>query len=165
MLVCGGQRSVISSQLYWRKKTFWTMLEVFCNNFMHAAQTSDPAQWLHLSRALLHGIHSVFPTQKVSGHNGYDLISKKKLDSGKVQWSVKKKVLGWMIDGATRCIKLARDKQSVLDAELQKIVRMPKGLTFKRIEKLIGKIRYAATSGLTGKNLMTPIRKILQVKP
>ena len=45
-----------------------------------------------------------------------------------------------MVDGATRCIELVRDKQSAIDAELQNIVRMKKGMTFKRIEKLIGKI-------------------------
>ena len=41
-------------------KPFWTILEIFCDNFIHMAQTCDPAQFLHLSRALLHGIHSVF---------------------------------------------------------------------------------------------------------
>ena len=44
-----------------------------------------------------------------------------------------------MVDGATRCIELARNKQSVIDAELHKIVRIKKGVPFKRIEKLIGK--------------------------
>ena len=86
------------------------MLEVFCDDFIHMAQTSDPAQFLHLSRSLLHGIHSVFPPSKVSGHNGQDPISKKKLDSGKGNWAVRKEVLGWMVDGATRCIELAPDQ-------------------------------------------------------
>ena len=56
-----------------------------------------------------------------------------------------------MVDGATRCIELARDNQTAIDAELQKIVRMKKGVPFKPIEKLIGKIRHAATSVPTGK--------------
>ena len=30
-------------------KPFWTMLEVFCDDFIHMAQTSDPAQFLLLS--------------------------------------------------------------------------------------------------------------------
>ena len=45
-----------------------------------------------------------------------------------------------MVDGAIRYIELARDKQSAIDADLHKIVRMTKGLPIKRIEKLIGKI-------------------------
>ena len=93
------------------------------------------------------------------------MISKKKLDPDKGQWSVRKGMLGWMGDGATRCIKLARDKQSLIDAELHKIVRTTKGVPFKLIEKLIGKIRHAATAVPTGNFLMTPINKILQVKP
>ena len=78
------------------------MLEVLYYYLIHMAQTSDPAQLIHLSRALLHGINSVFPLPQVSGHNGQDPISKKKLESGKGQWSVKKEVLGWMVDGAIR---------------------------------------------------------------
>ena len=83
------------------EKPFWTMLEVFCEKIIHMEQASDPAQLLHLTIALLHGIHSVFPPPKVSGHNGQDSISKKKLDSGEGQWSLRKEVLGWMVDGAT----------------------------------------------------------------
>ena len=64
------------------EKPFWTMLEVFCDDFIHMAQTSDPGKLLYLSRALLHGIHSVFPPPAVSGRNGYDPISEKKLAEG-----------------------------------------------------------------------------------
>ena len=108
-------------------------MEVFCDNFIHIAQTSDPAQLLHLSRELMYEIHIVFP--QVSGHNGKDTISKKKLDSGKVQRAVRKEVLGWMVDGATWCIKLERDKQCTIDAELHNILLMTKGVPFKHIKK------------------------------
>ena len=57
-----------------------------------------------------------------------------------------------MVDGAPRCIELERDKQSAIDAELQNIVRTKKGVPFKIIEKLIGKIRHVATAVPTGKN-------------
>ena len=71
-------------------KPFLTMLEIFCDDFIHMAQTSGPAQLLHFSRALLHVIHSMFPPPQVSGHNGQDPISKNKLESGKVHWTVRK---------------------------------------------------------------------------
>ena len=64
-----------------------------------------------------------------------------------------------MVDGATMCIKMAQDKKSVIDADLHKIVCMSKWVPFKQIEKLIGKIRHAATAVPTGKKLMTPIKK------
>ena len=131
-------------------KPFWNMREVFCNNFIHMAQTSEPAQLLHLSIALLHGIHRIFPPPKVSGHNRQDPISNKKLESVEGQWEVRKEVLGWMVYGATRCIELARDKQSFIDAELQNNVRMTKGAPFKRLEKLIRKSQHATTAVPTG---------------
>ena len=82
-------------------KPFWTMLGVFCDDFIHMSQTIDPAQLLHFSRAFLNGTHNVFLLPQVSEHNGKDQISKKKLESGEGQWAVRKEVLGWMVDGAT----------------------------------------------------------------
>ena len=75
----------------------------------------------------------------MSGHNRRGLISKKKLESGKDQWAVKKEVLGCMADGATRCIELERDKKIAIDAKMHTILRMKKGVTFKQIEKMIEK--------------------------
>ena len=42
-----------------------------------------------------------------------------------------------MVDGATQCIELVQDNQSDIDSDLHNIVHIPKGVTFKRIEKLI----------------------------
>ena len=75
----------------------------------------------------------MFPPTYLSGHNEKDPIFKKKLDTGEGQWAVRKEVLGWMVDGTTRCIELAQDKQSAIDADLHKVVRMKKGVPFKRI--------------------------------
>ena len=146
-------------------KPFFHMLEIYCDDFIALAQTSDPAKLLHLSRALLHGIHSVFPPPTASGHVGQDPVSEKKLMEGDGQWEVRKEVLGWMLDGGTRCIELARKKQEDIDHELHCIIRMSSGVPFKRVEKLIGKIRHAAIGVPTGKNLMTPINRILRHKP
>ena len=140
------------------------MLELFCDDLIHMTQKIYTSQLLYLSRTLQHGIHSVFPTPHVSGNNGRYPISMKKLESGEGQWAVRKEVLGWMVDGATWCIKLAWDKKSVIDAELHKIVRMTKGVPFKRIKILSGKIQNAETVVPTGKKFMTPIKKILLVK-
>ena len=92
-----------------------------------------------MSRALLHGIQRVFPLPKVSGHNGQDPISKKKFNSVKVQCLVRKEVLGWMVDGATRCIELARDKKSATDVDLHKILRMKKGCHSKESKIVLEK--------------------------
>ena len=41
--------------------TLTHILEVYVDNFIQLAQTSDPEKNRHLSRALMHGIHNVFP--------------------------------------------------------------------------------------------------------
>ena len=48
----------------------------------------------------------MFPPPQVSGHNGKEMISKKKLESNKGNWAVKKKVIGWIVYDTTRCIEL-----------------------------------------------------------
>ena len=57
-----------------------------------------------------------------------------------------------MVDGATRCIKLARDKKTTIDAELQNIVRMKKGVPFKRIGKLLEKYNMQQQQSQRGKD-------------
>ena len=76
------------------------MLEVFCVNFIHMENTSDPAQFLHFSRALLNGIHRVFPLPQVSGYNGKEPISKKEI--GVRQSPVGSEKIGSRLDGLWR---------------------------------------------------------------
>ena len=57
----------------------------------------------------------------------------KKLWSVKGQWEVRKYVLGWMVYGATWYINLAWYTQAAIDAVLYNIVRMKKGVPFKKI--------------------------------
>ena len=58
---------------------FLHLLEVYIDDFIHLAQTTDPAQLCHLSHVLLHGIHSVFPPPLVTGGKEEDLVALKKL--------------------------------------------------------------------------------------
>ena len=140
---------------------FLQLLEVYVDDFIQLAQTSDPAALRHLSRALLHGIHSVFPPPAISGHNGEDPISQKKLIEGEGLWEVRKEILGWVMDGATRCIELAEKKQAAILKELKTIIRMRSGVPFKRIEKLVGKLRHAAIGIPAGKSLFGPVNQLL----
>ena len=60
------------------KKLFAHLIEVFIDDFIQAAQTTDEATLRHLSSALLHGIHSVFPPPKWTGHKGENPIHQRK---------------------------------------------------------------------------------------
>ena len=90
---------------------FLHMLEVFVDDFVQLAQTTDKEALRHCSRAVLHGIHSVFPPPNVTGHNGADPVSVKKLLKGEGVWAVRKEILGWVMDGSTMCIELSDKKQ------------------------------------------------------
>ena len=74
--------------------SFLHLLEVHINDFIQLAQTKDEETLRHLSRALLHGIHSVFLPPDVTGHNGADPVSVKKLLEGERVWQVRKEILG-----------------------------------------------------------------------
>ena len=86
--------------------SFLHLLEVYVDDFIQLAQTRDEDTLRHLSRSLLHAIHSVFPPPAVTGHSGAGPVSIKKLLQGEGAWQVSKEILGWMFDGGTRCIVL-----------------------------------------------------------
>ena len=48
---------------------FLHMLEVSADDFVQLAQTTDEEALRHCSRAVLHGIHSVFTPPNVTGRN------------------------------------------------------------------------------------------------
>jgi len=89
-----------------QSKTFVQLLESFVDDFMHLVQSTDQEVLRHCSKVLLHGIHSVFPPPKITGHSRADPVSVKKLEKGDGIWEVRKEILGWMVDGATHCIEL-----------------------------------------------------------
>jgi hypothetical protein len=87
-------------------------MEVYIDDFVQLAQTTDPDQLRHLSRAVLHGIHSVFPPTAVTGHDGEDPVSQKKLEQGDDLWAVRKEILGWVFDGAKRVSNCHRKRST-----------------------------------------------------
>ncbi|KAL7526943.1 hypothetical protein ACHAWF_001977 [Thalassiosira exigua] len=140
---------------------FLQLLEVYVDDFVQMAQTSDVDVLRHCSRAILHAIHSVFPPPDITGHAGEDPISVKKMLEDEGLWAVRKDILGWMMDGATRCIKLAEAKQKAILAKLKVVLRMKWGVPFKRLQKLVGKLRHASIGVPAGKYLFGPINLLM----
>ena len=62
------------------------MLEVYVDNFIQLAQTYDEEALQRCSRALLQGIHSIFPPPAITGHVGEEPVSMRKLPEGEGQW-------------------------------------------------------------------------------
>ena len=144
---------------------FLHMLEVYVDDFVQLAQSTDPAVLRHCSRAVLHGIHSVFPPPAISGHNGEEPVSVKKLLEGEGLWEVRKEILGWIFDGATRCIELAEKKRDAILAELKTCLRIKSGVGFNRFQKLVGKLRHASIGIPAGKYLFGPINQLMAIEP
>ena len=113
----------------------------------------------------MHAIHSVFPPPAITGHDGEDPISLKKLRKGEGVWEVRKEVLGWVMDGALRCIELAEKKQAEILREIKTVLRRRNGIPFKRFEKLLGRLRHAAIGIPAGRNLFGPANQLLSWKP
>ena len=65
-----------------QQATVLRLLEVYINDFIQLAQTTDKAQLLHLSCALLHAIHSVFPSPSITRGTEEDPVAMKKLLHG-----------------------------------------------------------------------------------
>jgi hypothetical protein len=105
-------------------------------------------------------VHSIFPPPEVTGHSGEESISMKKLLQGDGLWDNRKEILGWLFDGATRCIELPTDKQERMLIELKSIVRL-KRIPRKRLEKIVGKLRHAAIGIPAGRGLFGPVNEAL----
>ncbi len=118
---------------------FLHMVEAYVDDYIQLAQSEDPEVFWHCSRALLHGLHSTFPSPNITGHDGEDPVSMKKLLKGEGLWEVRNGILGWVFDGATRCIELAGKKEKTILRGLKTIPRMRRDVLFKRLQKMVEK--------------------------
>jgi len=59
-----------------------TVIEVFIDDFIRMTNGNTEPHLRHVSRAMLHGVHSIFPPPDASGHDGKDPIAQSKLDNG-----------------------------------------------------------------------------------
>ena len=75
---------------------------------------------------MLHGIHSIFPPPSVTGHNGGDPISEKKLVKKDGLWLYQKEILGWLIDGKNFTIKLPYEKSEKTIKSINKLIAQKK---------------------------------------
>jgi hypothetical protein len=136
-------------------------LEVYIDDFIQLAQTTDKAQLLHLSRALLHAIHSVFPPPSITGGTEEDPVAMKKLLQGDGLWETRKELLGWVFDGVHRCIELPTEKHERIQSELRALRRRTK-VPRKDLERLQGKLRHACIGMPAGRGLLGPIDAALR---
>ena len=68
-----------------------TLIEVFVDDFIECTDSMARETILKITRAMIHGIHSIFPPKDITGHAGGDPISEKKLEKLEGLWQTPKK--------------------------------------------------------------------------
>ncbi len=78
--------------------------------FCWISPSAHPKQLIQFTRAVLHGIHTIFPPLGPSNAQDDKLIAIKKLKQGDGLWDTKKEILGWLFDGIACTMQLPVEK-------------------------------------------------------
>ena len=137
--------------------------EVYMDDFIAYLQAQSQAQLLHISRALLHAIHDIFPPPTLTGSTMEDPISHKKLLLDGI-WSTTKEILGWFFNGSTRTISITDSKATKLITNLTTISTTNR-IKLKKLETLHGQLQWLSDAIPTGKPLLGELSNFLHSCP
>lgn len=132
------------------------LTEVFVDDFIGVTNDTSRNHLTHFSRAMLHGIHSIFPPPSITGHQGEDPISQKKLHEGEGTWSYQKEILGWLVDGANFTIQLMPSKCEKILLQIKSALKL-QYVPILTFQELAGKLQHASFGIPGGKGLFSPI--------
>ena len=132
------------------------LIEVFVDDFIGCTDTATQEHLTHFSRAMLHGIHKIFPPPSVTGHSGGDPSSEKKLKKLEGLWDNVKEVLGWVLNGPNFTISLPPEKVTHIQARLKQILRWKK-IRLNDIQKIAGTLLRTAFGIPGGRGLFNPL--------
>ena len=139
-------------------------VEVYVDDFVGGTNNLELTHLRHLSRAVLHGIHSVFPHPDISKHNGEDPISQKKMDQGEGLWHFEKEVLGWIFDGLNFTLFLPPDKSIKLVTLLRDAAKSA-SVPLQTLQSIAGKLNHASIGIPNGRGLSAPIYRATRGNP
>jgi hypothetical protein len=141
-----------------------TILEVFVNDFIGMTNNKSEKHLTKLTRAMLHGIHSIFPPPCMTGHDGGDPISEKKLKQGDGIWSTSKEILGWEFNGDDYTICLPAQKCKDTCHLIKKLLQQKRS-SLNKYQKVAGKLQHASYGLPGGKGLFSPIQMAMAGNP
>ena len=144
--------------------TTTTLVEVFVDDFIGVTNDTGFENLQKISRAMIHGIHSIFPPPDISGHNGADPVSEKKLEKGEGTWSHTKEVLGWILNGKDFTMQLPPQKCKAIRLLTRKILKK-KRISLKKFQSLAGKLQHASLGIPGGEGLFSPIQMAMHNNP
>jgi hypothetical protein len=141
-----------------------TVFEVFVDDFVCATNRLS-CDWLEkVSKAMVHGIHSVFPPPEITGHPGGDPVSEKKLDQGEGVWSLHKEILGWDFHGDTYTIQLPPKKCDAIVKLIRDTLALPRA-SLNKYQKIAGKLQHASFGIPCGRALFSPLQYAMRFNP
>ena len=141
-----------------------TIQEVFVDDFVAATNDTSCPHLEQVSKAMINGIHSIFPPPEITTHPGGDPISEKKLKAGDGTWSNKKEILGWIFDGKEFTITLSKEKCDTIIMQLRKLLKINRP-SLNKFQKIAGKLQHASLGIPTGAALFSPIQMAMKYNP
>ena len=147
-----------------KSKEGTTLVEVFVDDFIGATNKLDDEHLLHVSRSMLHGVHSIFPPEEITKHPGGDSIAEQKIDKGEGKWDTRKEILGWDINGEDYTIQLPPNKSDKIVKLIRKILKS-RSIPLKRFQKLAGKLQHASIGIPGGSGLFSPLQMAMIGNP
>eukprot|EP00957_Ditylum_brightwellii_P113183 8631418-Ditylum_brightwellii.AAC.1 len=140
------------------------LLEVFVDDFIGCTNNITTKHLNTVSRAMLHGLHSIYPTPEVTGHPGRDSCVEKKLKEEEGRWEYVKEILDWTFNGQTFAIQLPKEKCDCI-LKLIKQVLVAEATPLKCYEELLGKLQHMSY-GIPGRaGLFSPLQMGMRGSP
>lgn len=141
------------------------LIEVYVDDFMAIVIPTTKEDVTHVGRAVMHGIHDVFPADD---NDANDPISEKKLLKREGEMSTTKTLLGFDFDGIEKTMWLESAKRdqllTILHSWIKTSERSTNGIPFKEFESVVAKIRHAFTALPAGLGLLSPCNAILRTR-
>ena len=136
---------------------FKFMIEVYVDDYINLAMGRSKRDLDNISNATMHGMHSMFSTNKVDSK---DPISEKKIIKKDGQWRIEKDVLGWTFEGVEKIVVLEEDKIEAVLAKLKEWSRSKRGISFADFHKHVSKVQQTSKGIPAVKALFTPVNKV-----
>lgn len=169
---CVNDELPSTSAAHWKGLADATLAcRVFVDDFMQGL-AGDPErperrdQQLWVSRAVLHGIHAVFPPPDVLDHaGGKDSVSQRKLDKGDALFKLREVLLGFLMSGGAgskRTVAVPVGKFDKYVGRLRKALDQPNNyITFSEFQKIHGQMQHVSVAIPCLRGLMTPLNQQL----
>ena len=139
----GGKQRHTASAAHLPNTTSVDLIEVFVDDFIAATNAQNLPHVRHISRAMLHGVHTIYPPPQITKHTGADPIARKKLEKGDGLWRTEKEILGWIFDGVKYTMRLPKEKCERILHQIKKVLKY-KAIPLKAFQELLGKFQHAS---------------------